>query len=105
MPESDERKLLWRERLEDLRSENQSAVKLINENKGRIISGTFKDACEEYKSHVIKWNAVFRALEGRGTMPLSVNQEGAFYAHRFPERLEPALVKEIAEIKRLAGQI
>jgi len=103
LDDGDARKLLWKSYIELLQKENQDALHLIDRYYGQITVLEFKEACDKFKLHVKEWELVWKALQGSGAVPDSLNISGALFAPQFPDGLEDALQAEIAAVKKLTG--
>ena len=104
LPEEDPRKHLWKAYIEWLQAENRRGIDLVEKFIGRIVLAEFKQAGDEFLLHAKEWEIVWKALVDTTTVPISVNTSGALYAPQFPPGLEPALQKELGEVRRRAGR-
>jgi hypothetical protein len=103
LPEGDPRKKLWKVHIELLQTENRKAQELIDRFYGQIVLSDFTKACDDFRLHAKKWEAVWNALAGLAPMPQSGGTSGQLYAPQFPPSLEPALQAEIREVRRRLG--
>ncbi len=111
LPDSDPLKITWTRRIVRLIAENKRAVDLIEENIGNMITKEFKDKCDDFKFHAEHWEDLWNAIMGPD--PISLDSPVMGYLvdpearprGRFPKNLDLALQNEIAEVKRLAGEL
>jgi hypothetical protein len=103
LPEDNPRKKLWKVQIELLQTENRKAQELIDRFYGQIVLPNFTQACDDFRIHAKKWEAVWTALAGSAAMPQSGGTFGRLYAPQFPPNLEPALQAEIREVRRRVG--
>lgn len=104
LPDDDQRKRLWKSYIEWLQRENQQGLELLARFYGRITLSEFRTASDKYIAHAKEWKIMWEALSGAGALPSSLDSSGTLYAPQFPPELEPALQKELAEVRRRAGQ-
>jgi hypothetical protein len=103
LPSHDVRKTYWQERIKRLLSDNRRAVELFEQNRGRIVLSTFREACEAFKQHAAKWEDLWNAVMSTARLRPSQNGEEEIKGNRFPKNLDAALTAEIAEVRRRAG--
>jgi hypothetical protein len=106
LPSEDPRRLLWRARIDRLRDENRRALDLIERHRGDILTDRFRDACDALRAHALAWDDLWRAVESPGPEPSVEESEEVrerLFTEPFPDDLEPALKRELAEVRARAG--
>jgi hypothetical protein len=101
LPTDDPLKHVSKAHIESLQRENRRCVELFGRFSGRIVLPEFKEACDQFVLHAEEWEVVWNALIASGPVP---SPSSKLTAPKFPDGLEKALLSEIAEVRRRAGQ-
>jgi hypothetical protein len=104
LPDTDPRKQLWNDRIGRLMKGNKKAVDLIEQYRGKIVTAEFWDACADFVYHANKWEDLWISIMGKTTIVGSGFTQKDLIAPEFPDSLEPALKREIEEVRKLAGE-
>lgn len=104
LPDNDPRKRLWKSRIDRLIKENNKAVKLIEQHRGKIVTNKFRDACEKFKYHAHKWEDLWKSVMDEEPIVNSEFKPEDVVTPKFPDSLEPALREEILLVRKLAGE-
>lgn len=104
LPEGDSRKVAWMALIENMLADNDRAVRLIQDNVGKIKSAEFRKACDEFMYHANGWKAMWRATLKNETVSDSLLGPDKLLAPAFPETMESLLVEEISLRRADAGR-
>jgi hypothetical protein len=98
LPDTDLRKFIRRQRIDTIHALNSDAIHLITE-KGGNSSSQLREALNEFRSHAMEWDDMWKAVNSRD-VPAGREVRGG----PFPQKVSEALEREIADTKRRAGR-